>query len=515
MRNRIAILASTTTLALASVFLFLRLGSDFIPQLDEGDLVAGLVRDTSISLDQSVSAQLKAEAIIREFDEVEKVFSRIGTPESATDPMGVNFSDTFIILKKKHQQWPVVDVEGEKRRRSKRELMEAISDRIEKELPGHEVSPTQPISMRFNEILEGSRADVALRIFGPDLDKLINYIDQSKKIIEEVPGVAEAEMDSLTALKKSPVMNVDLDYNSMAKIGVSLQTANSTLMMAMGGIQVGNFYELDRRFPVVLHLAEELREKPDEISKIPVGLPDGGSIPLRTIASFNVTDQVTTIARSFGKRYAALAIFLQDRDVGSFVSEAKAKIEKMNLEPGYRIEWGGQFKNLERARLRLLFIIPITLLVIFLLLLRDIGDLKLTLLVYGCIPLALTGGVLSLVARGIPFSISAAVGFIALLGIAILNGMVLVDFINQLRSKGEAIRDAVLTGARARLRPVVMTALVAGLGFIPMAFNSGLGAEVQRPLATVVIGGIVSSTILTLILLPTLYLWLKGGESNV
>jgi len=511
LRHPLLIVSSTLAFAGAALFLFTKLGSDFIPQLDEGDLVAGLVRDTRMGLDESVAQQKKAERIIRAFPEVETVFSRIGTPESATDPMGVNFADTFIILKKDPSRWPPVDLpDGRRRRRTKSELMEAISERVQKELPGNEVSPTQPIAMRFNEILEGSRADVTLRIFGPDLDKLIAYINESKEVVETIHGVAEAEMDALTALKKSPVLNIDLDYGALARYGVNLQSANATLMMAMGGVQVGNFYEVDRRFPVMLHLAEELREKPEEIKRIPVSLNDGGSIPLHFIAKLTEQDQVTTIARSFGKRYAALSIFLKNRDIGGFVDEAKEKIDHaLRLDSGYSAEWGGQFKNLESARLRLLFIIPITLIVIFILLFRNFESLRLTLLVYSSIPLAITGGILSLFLRGIPFSISAAVGFIALLGIAILNSMVLVDFINQLRAGGTPVRQAVEEGAKIRLRPVLMTALVAGLGFLPMAINHGLGSEVQRPLATVVIGGLASSTLLTLILLPTLYVRLE------
>lgn len=509
--HRAAAVSGATAIALIAAFLFTRLGSDFIPQLDEGDIVLGLVRDTSISLDKSVDEQRKAEKIIQEFPEVETVFSRMGTPESATDPMGVNFADTFIILKKDHSLWPKVQqADGSSRRREKSELTEAISDRIQKELPGHEVSPTQPIAMRFNEILEGSRADVALRIFGPNLDKLIEYIDASKEIVEKIPGASEAEMDALTALRKSPMMNVALDYDALSKYGVTLQEANSALMMAMGGIQVGNFYEVDRRFPVVLHLDEKSREDEKEIHRIPVALAEGGTVPLSSVAKFTEAPQVTTIARSFGKRYAALSIFLKDRDVASFVAEAKQKIDSsLKLDSGYTLDWGGQFKNLEKARLRLLLIVPITLLIIFIILLRNFVSVRLTLLVYSSIPLAVTGGIFSLFVRGIPFSISAGVGFIALLGIAILNSMVLVDFINQLRAKGESVRDAVIHGATVRLRPVVMTALVAGLGFLPMALNTGLGAEVQRPLATVVIGGLITSTLLTLVLLPTLYIWLE------
>lgn len=510
-KSRGLVVSGTLTFAVFCGFLFTRLGSDFIPKLDEGDLIIGLVRDTGIGIDESVKEQLKADKIIKDFPEVDIVFSRMGTPESATDPMGVNFSDTFLILKKDHDLWSIQKMpDGLERRRTKQELYEAITDRITKELPGHEFSPTQPIEMRFNEILEGSRADVALRIFGPDLNKLIEYVDQSKEIIEKIQGVDEAEMDALTALRKSPIMDINLNYDKMAKLGVSLSEANSTLQMAMGGIQVGNFFEVDRRFPIVLHLSEELRENPSNIENIPVGLADGGSVPLKSIASFDESEQVTTIARSYLKRYAALSIFLKDRDVAGFVEEAKQKIQSaVSLEKGYSLDWGGQFKNLEKARFRLLLIVPVTLLIVFLILLKNFESIRLTLLVYSSIPFAVTGGILSLYLRGISFSISAGIGFIALLGIAILNSMVLVDFINQQRSKGLGAREAVIFGATARLRPVVMTALVAGLGFLPMALNTGMGAEVQRPLATVVIGGLVSSTLLTLVLLPSLYIWME------
>ena len=494
-----AILSGTLAFAALTIFLFTRLGSTFIPKFDEGDLVIGLVRDTSIALDESILQQAKAEQIIREFPEVEHVFSRMGTPESATDPMGVNFADTFIILKKDY-----------KSKITKDKLFTAISEKIDQALPGHEISPTQPIEMRLNEVLEGSRADVSLRIFGPDLGKLMEYIEQAKKIVEELDGVTEVEMDALTALTKSPVLNIALDYDAMNKYGVNIQDANKTLEMAMGGIQLGNFYEVDRRFPIVLHLDEEVRNDEKQIQKIPVALADGGSIPLEKVANFSENDQVTTIARSFGKRYAALAIYLQNRDVVSFVDEAKKKIESnVKLDPGYSFSWGGQFKNLEKARTRLLLIVPITLIIIFLILLMEFKSIKQALLVYSSIPLAITGGILFLYLRNIPFSVSASIGFIALLGIAILNSMVLVDFINQLRAKGKSIQEAVIEGAKSRLRPVLMTALVAGVGFIPMAYNIGMGAEVQRPLATVVIGGIVTSTILTLLLLPALYIWIE------
>lgn len=494
----------TVVFALFTLFLFTRLGSTFIPKFDEGDMVIGLVRDTGIALDESIRQQSEAEHIIQGFPEVKLVFSRMGTPESATDPMGVNFADTFVILKK-----------NEKLQRTKEELFAAISEKIDKELPGHDISPTQPIEMRLNEVLEGSRADVSLRIFGPDLNKLMEYIEQAQKIIEGVAGVAEVEMDALTALQKSPILNIALDYDAMNKYGVNIQDANKTLEMAMGGIQIGNFYEMDRRFPIILHLAEEIRNDESQIQRIPVALTDGGSIPLEKVANFSQNDQVTTIARSFGKRYAALAIYLQNRDVISFVNEAKEKMAtNIKLDPEYSISWGGQFKNLEKARTRLMLIVPITLLIIFLILLAEFKSVKQALLVYSSIPLAITGGILFLYLRGIPFSVSASIGFIALLGIAILNSMVLVDFINQLRHKGASVRNAVIEGAKSRLRPVLMTAFVAGVGFIPMAYNVGMGAEVQRPLATVVIGGIVTSTILTLLLLPALYIWVENDQTT-
>ncbi len=272
-RSRVLVVSVTIVIAMISGFLFTKLGSDFIPQLDEGDLVAGLVRDPSMSLEKSIEEQKKAEKIIREFAEVETVFSRMGTPESATDPMGVNFADTFIILKKDPRQWPEVALDGGfVRRRSKDELMQAISERIQKDLPGHEVSPTQPIAMRFNEILEGSRADIALRIFGPSLDRLVEYIDASKEIVEKISGTREAEMDSLTALRKSPMMNVALDFTALSRFGITIQEANTALMVAMGGTQIGNFYEIDRRFPIILHLDEKLRDSENEIRRIPIAL---------------------------------------------------------------------------------------------------------------------------------------------------------------------------------------------------------------------------------------------------
>lgn len=492
--------------AVIAIFLFTRLGTDFVPQLDEGDLVINLTRNSRQGINASVIWQKQAEEIIAKFGEVESVFSRMGTPESALDPMGPYLADTFIILKKNKNDWP--KIEG--KTRTKEELYEAMKEQLAKNNPDQEISPNQPIEMRFNEILEGSRADVSLRIFGPDLDKLLEYTENAEKILKDVKGISEMESDPLTALRKGPVLDVILDNEKLAQYGLSLHDVNGILESAMSGKEVGSFYESDRRFPIILHLPENLRDDVAQIASVPVSLPEGGTIPLSSVATIKEHDQVTTVARSGTKRYSALSIFLKDRDIGSFVSEAKERVQKeLKIEPGYQIEWGGQFKNLARARQTLLVIIPITLAIIFLLLIKSFGTLRHAMLVFSAIPFAMVGGVFALYLRGINFSVSAAVGFIALAGIATLNSMVLVSFFNQLRAKGVEIKETVLDGALARLRPVSMTALVASLGFLPMALNTGAGAEVQRPLATVVIGGLFTSTILTLIVVPAVYGWLE------
>lgn len=492
--------------ALFSLILFFKLGSDFIPQLDEGDLVINMARSTQQGIDASVQWQKRAEDIIKKFPEVERVFSRMGTAESALDPMGPYLADTFVILKKDHKQWPEIDG----KRRSKDELFAAIKEELEADNKEQELTAAQPIEMRFNEILEGSRADVSLRIYGPDLDKLLEYTSQAKEALEGVKGIGELESDPLTALTKSPMLDVNLNYEKMARYGISLKEVNGILESSMSGKEVGSFYQEDRRFPIIIHLDESLRNNIAEISKVPVGLESGGTIPLSSVTDINQHEVVTTVARSSARRYSSLAIYLKDRDVGSFVTEAKALVaEKLKLEPGYELSWGGQFKNLEKAKGRLAIIIPVTLLVIFVLLLRSFGTLRHALLVFSAIPFAMVGGVFSLYLRGINFSVSAAVGFIALAGIATLNSMVMVNFFNQLRAEGSSIGNTVFKGALARLRPVSMTALVASLGFIPMALNTGTGAEVQRPLATVVIGGLITSTVLTLVLVPVIYSWIE------
>lgn len=503
--HRFVVPAVTILPAAVALVLFVRMGTDFVPQLDEQDLVINLTRDSRQDIDTSVAKQKEAEAIIAKFIEVENVFSRMGTPESALDPMSPGLADTFVILKKDRAAWPLVGG----RRRTKQELFDAIQAELHAQNPEQEAAATQPIEMRFNEILEGSRADVSLRIFGPDLDKLFDYSEKAEEILKNVRGVSSIEADPLTALSRSPVLDVVLDYGKMAGFGVALKDVNESLEAAMSGREIGSFYEEDRRFPIVLHLDESLRNSIDHIARIPVGLGDGGTIPLADVTRIEKHDQVTTVARSGARRYSALSIFLKDRDLASFVTEARAKVEStLRLEPGYEAVWGGQFTNLERARGRLLVIIPVTLLLIFVLLLRGLGSLGQAALVFSAIPFAMVGGVFALWLRDISMSVSASIGFIALAGIAVLNSMVMVTFFHQLESEGTA--DPVMRGALARLRPVLTTALVASLGFVPMALNTGAGAEVQRPLATVVIGGILTSTILTLIVIPVSYRWLRG-----
>jgi cobalt-zinc-cadmium resistance protein CzcA len=490
-----------------SLWIFSRIGSDFMPALNEGDMTIQFVHDSKISLTESIRRQRKIEKMILKYPQVNTVFARTGTSEAATDPMGVNLVDTFIILEKGPSENNRKDIQTE----SKQELFEKIRGEIEVEFKDVEVMQGQPIEMRFNEILEGSRADVSLRIYGKDLDALTDLQNKAKEILEGIPGVSEVELDALTALRKSPVLDVKLDFEKIARYGVGISLVNEILETTMAGKEVGSFYEYDWRFPIVVRLMETHRNNIQEISNIPVTLPEGGTIPLSKLADLNIEEKVTAIARSEGSRYAGIAMNLEDRDIVSFVNEAKEKLQdRLEIPEGFRLYWGGQFKNLERAKRKLMIIVPITLFIVFVLINQVFGSFRQTILVYLSIPFAITGGIFSLYLRGMTFSVSAAVGFIALAGIAILNGVVLVTFFNQLRQEDKSIVEAVRLGALIRLRPVIMTALVASLGFLPMAMNTGIGAEVQRPLATVVIGGLISSTLLTLLILPTLYVWIEG-----
>ncbi len=505
-------LVPALALTAAAIAVYSRMGADFMPALDEGDIIVNMRRAGDIGIDASLQMQKESDRVIAGFPEVEVVFSRVGTGEAAMDAMGPMYSDTFVIPKKDRSQWPSAE---NGRKRTKRQLYLAIKEALDRMVPGQEINETQPIEMRFGEILEGSRADVSLKIYGKELPVLMGLQDKAVEVLEALPGVEEVALDELTALRKGPVLSVRPDYAAIARYGLDVHRVNGLLQAAMGGKEVGSFYEQQWRFPIVLKLGEKHRENIETIKSLPVGLPDGGVIPLHKVATFQMRDEVTTIAHDYSQRYAGVAVFLAGRDIASFVAEAREAIEKkLALPEGYSVKWGGQFKNLERAGKKLAVIIPLVLVGILLILWRTFGSLRQALLVYVTIPLAMTGGVFFLALRGIPLSVSASVGFIALMGIAILNGMVLVTFFNQLRAKGLSAAQAAREGSLGRLRPVAMTALVASLGFVPMALNSGLGAEVQRPLATVVIGGIITATLLTLLVLPAAYSWLESRKER-
>ena len=494
-------------LAIISFVTFLQLGSDFIPQLDEGDLVVNLTRNSKISLTESLREQEEVEKKIAKVPEVEFVFSRLGTPESATDPMGVHVADTFVILKKDRSLWTV---------KTKDEVFLKIKSEIESLGFQQEISSTQPIEMRFNEMLEGSRADVSLKVVGTDLDYMVEVIDGFAQKVKEVPGLEGAEMDPLTALRKSRVIDIRPKFAELAKLGMSLNDFNQTIVSFMQGVKMGQWIQGTKKFSIVMHLSEERRDSLEEIRSLPVGLPDGGSIPLEQIAYVELKDQVTTIARTWGQRYAALSLNISNRDTMSFVGDVKAIIANNPTKKDHELFLGGQFNNLERAKKRLLLIIPLTLALIVFILWREFASFKDALIIFLCVPFAAFGGVFALYFRNIHLSLSAAVGFIALIGIALLNGIVLLTVFNQLKklSGDRSLREIVLEGTLSRFRPVIMTALVASIGFIPMAINTGLGSEVQKPLATVVIGGILFSTILTLVLFPSVYLYFNTSKEK-
>jgi cobalt-zinc-cadmium resistance protein CzcA len=498
LKNSWALPAYVVVVAVVTVLVFLNTGSQFVPQLSEKDLVFGLARDSKVSLSQSIREQKEVELALAKLPEVEKVFSRLGTPESATDPMGVNFADTFVILKK--------DFQG----RSENELIPLIEKMLRDASPTTEISATQPIEMRFNEMLEGSRADVSLRFYGPDLNYLLDKVNLTIEELKQMPEIREVQVDALTALRKSPALDVRLDFGKMVNQNVSLQTANLTLRSLMAGEPVGFYHEGLWRYPIVMRLSEGLRGNVESLETLPVSTMDGGQVRLKDIATLKIEDQVTTIARSFGQRYGAISIFLKGTDVAGFVKHAKERLaSKLQLKAEYRMEWGGQFKNLERARTRLLFIVPLTLLAIFLLIYLNFNSMAVSALILSAIPFAVSGGWLALWVAGIDFSVSAAIGFIALMGISILNCMVLMEFILHLLSEGKTVLEAVMEGTESRLRPVLMTACVAAFGFLPMVFSHGVGAEVQRPLATVVVGGVITSTISTLFVIPFVMLRLQ------
>lgn len=500
-------------LLVSCVFILLRMGSEFIPSLDEGDIAMHAMRVPGTSLTQSVSMQLAVENEIKKFSEVKTVFSKIGTAEVATDPMPPNVADTFVMLKP-HSEWSDSSL-------TKAEFVEQLEEKLQT-LMGNQYEFTQPIQMRFNELISGVRSDVGIKVFGDNMDTLKQTADIIAALVREVPGASDVKVEQVSGL---PVMSVDLNRDMLARTGLNVGDVQQVVETAVGGVEAGRVFEGDRRFPLVVRLPEDLRANTDEIERLPIVVPEHGDqqsqrgsekmrhIALGSVATLNIAPGPNQISRENGKRRIVVTANVRGRDLGSFVEDAKDTLDdKLKIPAGYWIEWGGQFEQLLSASARLKIVVPIVLILIVLLLYLSFRDLKDSLLVFSGVPFALTGGLLAIWVRGIPLSISAGVGFIALSGVAVLNGLVMITFIQRLRADGLSLEQSARQGAVERLRPVLMTALVASLGFVPMALATGTGAEVQRPLATVVIGGIVSSTILTLLILPLLYVWIHSDE---
>jgi len=474
------------------------LGREFAPQLDEKDMAVQALRIPSTSLEQSLRMQRQVERVIASFPEVAYVYSKTGTAEVASDPMPPNASDSFIILKPQ-EEWPD---KGE----TKPELVGRMEERLEG-LTGNVFEFTQPIQMRFNELIAGVRGDVAIKIYGDDLDALAQTAGQVARVLQTVPGAADVKAEQTTGF---PTLDITVDRDAIGRLGLTVEEVADTIAVAMGGRESGLVFQGDRRFDIVVRLPNAIRNDLEAVAALPVLLPDDGggvrrSVPLRDVARFTYSEGLNQVSRENGKRRVVVQANVRGNDLGSFVAEAQRKVEsEVKLPTGAWVEWGGQYENLRAAQARLAVVVPLCFLLIFALLYMALGGVKPALGVFSAIPLALAGGVFALAARGMPFSVSAAVGFIALSGVAVLNGLVMMTAIRQRLERGADLDHAIVDGAMERLRPVLMTGLVASLGFVPMALATETGAEVQRPLATVVIGGLVTATVLTLFVLPAI-----------
>lgn len=507
-RNKPVVLTASFVMVVLSLLLTTRMGSEFVPSLNEGDVALHALRIPGTSLTQAVEMQRELEHTLKQFPEVDKVYAKLGTAEIATDPMPPNVADNFVMLKPQ-SQWPDP-------RRSKDDLVKAMQEAVGK-VPGNNYEFTQPIQMRFNELISGVRSDVAVKIFGDDMDAMNATAAEISEVLEKVPGAEDVKVEQTTGL---PMLTANIDRARIARLGVNVSDVQEVLATAVGGRDAGQLFQGDRRFGIVVRLPENLRSNLDAIRQLPVRIPttDGqpSYISLGDVASLDIAPGPNQISRENGKRSVVVTANVRGRDIGSFVSEARRRIaERVKIPSGYWIEWGGTFEQMQSAAKRLQIVVPVALLLIFMLLFMMFGNVKDGLLVFSGVPFALTGGVLALWLRDIPLSISAGVGFIALSGVAVLNGLVMISFIRTLRESGQPLDAAIHEGAMTRLRPVLMTALVASLGFVPMAIATGTGAEVQRPLATVVIGGILSSTLLTLLVLPLLYRWVHSNDENL
>ena len=483
-----------------------RLGSEFIPNLDEGDIAMHALRIPGTSLGQAVAMQETLEKRIRAFPEVERVFAKIGTADVATDPMPPSVSDNFIMLKPR-DLWP--------NPRKPREQLVAELNKAVSAIPGNNYEFTQPVQMRMNELIAGVRADVAIKLFGDDLDELLESGGKIEEVAASVQGAEDVKIEQVTGL---PMLAVTPKRDMLARYGINIADVQDAVATATGGRKAGEVFEGDRRFDVVVRLPEALRTNLDALGSLPIAVGGEGSagfVPLAEVADISLAVGPNQISRENGKRRAVITANVRGRDLGSFITELKSRINaEVTLPDGYYVEYGGTFEQLQSAATRLQIVVPLALLLIFGLLFALFGSARDAAIVFSGVPLALTGGIAALALRDIPMSISAGVGFIALSGVAVLNGVVMLSFITDLRERGAGLDAAIREGALTRLRPVLMTALVASLGFVPMALNVGAGSEVQRPLATVVIGGIISSTILTLIVLPALYRLVHGLKTK-
>ena len=506
LRHRWVVLALAVVVLAGSGVVGSRLGSEFVPKLDEGAIAMQAIRLPSISLEESVRQTTELEKIVKQFPEVTTVISKTGRAEIATDPMGVEISDIFIMLKP-HDQWTTA--------RTREGLVTKIDAALKKSLPGQNFSYSQPIELRVAELISGVRSDVALKIYGDDLAALERIARGAVSVLSKVRGAADVKAEQTAGL---PVMRVRIDRRAIARFGMNAAEVLDVIS-TVGGREVGIVLEGQRRFALTVRFDPEARNSVEKVKALKVRSPSGVLVPMSEVADISVEEGPAQISHEAGRRRVTVELNVRGRDLGGFVADAKAALDASSvIPPGYFTDWGGQFENLEQASRRLMIVVPLALALIFVMLFAANGSARLAALIYLNVPFAVTGGLFALAIRGMPLSISAGVGFIALFGVAVLNGLVLVSYLEERRRGGLPAREAAYEGARVRLRPVLMTALVAALGFIPMALASGAGAEVQKPLATVVIGGLITSTILTLLVLPTLYAWMlgtKGGDASV
>jgi cobalt-zinc-cadmium resistance protein CzcA len=478
-----------------------RLGSEFIPSLNEGDIALHALRIPGTSLTQAVEMQKELEHTVKGFPQVDSIFSKIGLAEIATDPMPPSVADNYIMLKPR-SEWPDPDL-------SKNDLIEQMQEAVA-HVPGNNYEFTQPIQMRFNELISGVRSDVAVKVFGDDMEVMNRTAEDIAEVLASIDGGEDIKVEQTTGL---PILTVNIDRQKIARLGVNVADVQEAVEIGMNGRETGTLFEGDKRFDIVVRLPEETRVDVEAFKRLPIKVSSDSEKPvylqLGEVASIDVAPGANQFSRENGKRNVVITANVRDRDIGSYVAEARQQIEQeVKIPSGYWVNWGGTFEQLQSATDRLKIVVPLALLLVFVLLYAMFSNFKDGLIVFTGIPFALTGGVLMLWLRDIPLSISAGVGFIALSGVAVLNGLVMISFIRHLLAEGKPLDIAIEEGSLSRLRPILITALVASLGFIPMAIATGTGAEVQRPLATVVIGGIWSSTLLTLLVLPLLYRWI-------